>query len=97
MKQNNYDWLLFGCHPLSAVASAYFPCGYTASCMRAFRREVKLHPRLYSCLCELGYTDHTTMLVPAQIAALVHAWGMPGEAFIAMQKRAEKEKDADIF
>ena len=97
MKQNNYDRLLFGCHPLCEVAAAYFPCDLTASSTRAFRRQVKLYPRLYTCLCELGYTEHTNILMPIHIAAVVREWGMPGEAFMEMRRRIEKEKSTDIF
>lgn len=96
MKRNNYDWLLFGCHPISDVAMAYCPCEHTTSSTRAFRKLVKLYPRLYASLCDSGYTEHLTTLVPLQIAAVIREWGMPGEAFLEMQKHSSK-KDTDIF
>lgn len=96
MRQTDYDWLLFGCHPVSDVAMAYCPCEHTTSSTRAFRKLVKLYPRLYASLCESGYTDHITTLVPIQVASLVREWGMPGEAFLERRKCSGR-KDADIF
>ena len=96
MKQTDYDWLLFGCHPISDVAMAYCPCEHTTSSTRAFRRLVKLCPRLYDTLCQTGYTEHFNTLLPVQIAAVIREWGMPGEAFLERQKRSN-EKKSDIF
>ncbi len=47
MKQTDYEWMLFGCHPVSDVAMAYCSCEHTTSSTRAFRKLVKLYPRLY--------------------------------------------------
>lgn len=38
MKEVNFDWLLQGCHPLSEVAQAYFPCMHNSSAVRSFRK-----------------------------------------------------------
>ncbi len=92
MKQTDYDWLLFGCHPISNVAMAYCPCEHATSSTRAFRKLVKSYPRLYDDLCRYGYTEHFTTLVPLQIAAVIREWGMPGEAFLERQKRSREEK-----
>lgn len=86
MKQTDYEWMLFGCHPVSDVAMAYCSCEHTTSSTRAFRKLVKLYPRLYEALCRYGYTERTTTLVPLQIAAIIREWGMPGEAFLEGQK-----------
>ena len=96
MKQTDFDWLLFGCHPVSDVAMAYCPCEHTTSSTRAFRKLVKLFPRLYACLNKAGYTERLTTLVPLQIAAVIREWGMPGEAFFEMQKHS-LEENTDIF
>lgn len=96
MKQNDYDWLLFGCHPISDVAMAYCPCEHTTSSTRAFRRLVENFPRLYDALCQSGYDKHSTILVPLQIAIVIREWGMPGEAFLERQKLFS-EKKTDIF
>ncbi|RHD19441.1 DUF4248 domain-containing protein [Bacteroides stercoris] len=71
MKQTDYEWMLFGCHPVSDVAMAYCSCEHTTSSTRAFRKLVKLYPRLYEALCRYGYTERTTTLVPLQIAAII--------------------------
>lgn len=92
MKQTDYEWMLFGCHPVSDVAMAYCSCEHTTSSTRAFRKLVKLYPRLYEALCRYGYTERTTTLVPLQIAAIIREWGMPGEAFLEGQKRFKEEK-----
>lgn len=92
MKQSNYDFLLFGCHSVSEVAMAYYPCEHTTSSTRAFRKLVKLYPQLYATFCKHGYTEHATTLVPLQIAALIREWGMPGEAFLEVQKRSSEGK-----
>ena len=91
MKQTDYEWMLFGCHPVSDVAMAYCSCEHTTSFTRAFRKLVKLYPRLYEALCRYGYTERTTTLVPLQIAAIIREWGMPGEAFLEGQKRFKEE------
>lgn len=96
MKKYDYDWLLFGCHSTSDVALAYCPCEHTTSSTRAFRKLIKLYPRLYATLCDLGYTEHLTTMVPLQIAAVIREWGMPGEAFLEMRRRSSKG-DTDIF
>lgn len=59
MKQTDYEWMLFGCHPVSDVAMAYCSCEHTTSSTRAFRKLVKLYPRLYEALCRYGYTERT--------------------------------------
>lgn len=97
MKQNDYSWLLFGCHPISEVAMAYCPCEHTTSSTRAFRKLIRSYPRLYTYLCENGYSEHGNTLVPLQIAAVVREWGMPCEAFQEMQKQLKEKKDKDIF
>ena len=84
MKQTDYEWMLFGCHPVSDVAMAYCSCEHTTSSTRAFRKLAKL--------CRYGYTERTTTLVPLQIAAIIREWGMPGEAFLEGQKRFKEEK-----
>lgn len=80
MKPLNFDWMLTGCHPLSEVASAYFPEVRTDSASRLLRKQVVFYPALYADLCEAGYTEHTTMLTPLHIAALIRIWGLPGMA-----------------
>lgn len=92
MKQTDYSWLLFGCHPVSEVAVAYCPHEHVNSSTRAFRKLVKFYPRLYAALCQSGYTDSSTTLVPLQIATLIREWGMPGEAFFERQKRLDEER-----
>ena len=61
MKERNFDWLLQGCHPLSEVAQAYYPCEYNSSSIRSFRKHIKGIPQLYADLLEAEYhTDPTT-------------------------------------
>ena len=36
MKHPDYDWMLFGCHPISDIAMAYCPCEHATSSTRAF-------------------------------------------------------------
>ena len=80
MKPLNFDWMLTGCHPLSEVASAYFPSIRTDSAARTFRKQLLLYPQLYNELCTAGYTVHTTILTPIHIAGLIRTWGLPGMA-----------------
>ena len=44
MKHPDYDWMLFGCHPISDIAMAYCPCEHATSSTRAFRRLLRLYP-----------------------------------------------------
>ena len=60
MKERNFDWLLQGCHPLSEVAQAYYPCEYNSSSIRSFRKHIKGIPQLYADLLEAEYTDKVT-------------------------------------
>ena len=48
MKHPDYDWMLFGCHPISDIAMAYCPCEHATSSTRAFRRLLRLYPKLYA-------------------------------------------------
>ena len=84
MKHPDYDWMLFGCHPISDIAMAYCPCEHATSSTRAFRRLLRLYPKLYAELCKNGYTEHFTILTPLHIAAVIRELGMP-------------EKTPDIF
>ena len=77
MKERNFDWMFQGCHPLSEVAQAYYPCEHNSSSIRSFRKHVKELPKLYADLLEAGYTDKTTMLTPLQIAAKSVDWELP--------------------
>ena len=88
----NHQKLLNGCHSVCEVATAYYPCELTTSSTRIFRKQVKLYPRLYAILLESGYTDHISMLVPVQIAAVIREWGMPGEAYSAMEERSKEKR-----
>ena len=99
MKEQSFDWLLQGCHTLSEVAVAYFPnYQYNSSAVKALRRAVNEHVHLSNDLTEAGFTPHTTILTPQQIAALVRFWGMPTEArdmieknpYLAIPKMVEK-------
>ncbi len=72
--------MLTGCHPLSEVASAYFPSIRTDSAARTFRKQLLLYPQLYNELCTAGFTVHTTILTPIHIAGLIRTWGLPGMA-----------------
>lgn len=91
MKHPDYDWMLFGCHPISDIAMAYCPCEHATSSTRAFRRLLRLYPKLYAELCKNGYTEHFTILTPLHIAAVIRELGMPCEAFFEKQKRASRE------
>lgn len=77
MKERNFDWMFQGCHPLSEVAQAYYPCEHNSSSIRSFRKHVKELPKLYADLLEAGYTDKTTMLTPLQIAAIIRGLELP--------------------
>lgn len=72
--------MLTGSHPLSEVASAYFPGVRTDSAVRTFRKQLLLYPQLYEEFCAAGYTAHTTILMPIHIAGLIRTWGLPGMA-----------------
>ena len=91
MKHPDYDWMLFGCHLISDIAMAYCPCEHATSSTRAFRRLLRLYPKLYAELCKNGYTEHFTILTPLHIAAVIRELGMPCEAFFEKQKRASRE------
>lgn len=80
MKEVNFDRLLQGCHPLSEVAQAYYPCVHNSSAIRSFRRHVKEIPQLYAMLLEVGYTDRLIFLTPLQITALIRYLGLPNQA-----------------
>ena len=81
MKQTDYEWMLFGCHPVSDVAMAYCSCEHTTSSTRAFRKLVKLYPRLYEALCRYGYTERTTTLVPFADSCHYPRMGDAGRSF----------------
>lgn len=97
MKNLSFDWMLIGCHPLSEVASAYFPGMRVDSAARRFRRQVLRFPKLRAALGEMEYTEHTTMLLPVHIAAVVCAWGMPGTARQEVERLSKLGNDTDIF
>lgn len=84
--------MLFGCHPVSDVAMAYCSCEHTTSSTRAFRKLVKLYPRLYEALCRYGYTERTTTLVPLQIAALSANGGCRAKLFLKAKNVLMEEK-----
>lgn len=86
MKEVNFDWLLQGCHPLSEVAQAYFPCMHNSSAVRSFRKHVKEIADLYAGLLEVGYTDQITTLTPLQIAVLIRYLGLPNQARREMEQ-----------
>lgn len=76
--EQNFNFLLKGCHALSAVAVAYFPeYLHASSAVRTFRRTIKEYGALQDELTEAGYTPTTTTLTPKQIAIIVRFWGMP--------------------
>lgn len=86
MKERNFDWMFQGCHPLSEVAQAYYPCEHNSSSIRSFRKHVKELPKLYADLLEAGYTDKTTMLTPLQIAVIIRGLGAPDQAKEEVEK-----------
>lgn len=75
----NFDWLLQGCHPLSKVAQAYYPCDHNSSSIRAFRKNVHGIPKFYADLLEAEYSDKVTVLTPLQIAMVIRHLGMPNQ------------------
>lgn len=80
MKIESYDWLLQGCHPLSKVAQAYYPCELNSSSIRSFRKHVKAIPALYADLQAVEYTDTLLFLTPLQIAVIIRHLGFPDQA-----------------
>lgn len=82
MKEINYDWLLDGCHPRSAVAVAYFgnylhACSAVKAFLRTLRKNIALLSELEAAEFSLA---KTSVLTPRQIAILVEHWGMPAKA-----------------
>ncbi len=90
MKDLNFDCLLTGCHPFSAVSSAYFCSAYSGSCTRSMRTYIRKHPVLLADLLAAGYDAHDGMLTPMQISVIVNYMGMPGEA-------KKNRRQANIF
>ena len=88
MKEQDYNWLLEGCHTISVVARAYAPSEHSISSTRSFRRTLKRYPILYSELLDAEYTDSTSVMTPLQISILVRHWGLPALA----RTEAEKSK-----
>ncbi|WP_044269258.1 DUF4248 domain-containing protein [Bacteroides timonensis] len=80
MKDKKFDWLLQGCHALSEVAQAYYPCVHNSSSIRSFRKRVKEIPKMYAELLDAEYTDKTTVLTPLQIAVVIRHLGLPNQA-----------------
>ncbi len=97
MKTEDFSWMLSGCHRISDVAAAYFSDVRVDSATRTFRRQVRLYPKLFTALLEAGYTEHITVLTPVHIAAVIHAWGMPGMAREEAELLFREEKSKDIF
>lgn len=87
MKEQNFDWLLQGCHPLSIVAEAYFPSDYPSSSARSMRRYIKHTPPMYTDMEVAGYNKRTTMLTPLLIGVIIRYMGMPHAARDEAQKR----------
>ena len=87
MKERNFDWLLQGCHPLSEVAQAYYPCEYNSSSIRSFRKHSQGIPQLYADLLEAEYTDKVTTLTPLQIAIVIRHLGVPNQAKEELEKQ----------
>ena len=80
MKNNNFDYILVGCHMFSAIAACYFPSLYINSSNRSLRQYIRKHPALLADLLMVEYDEHDNMLSPAQIAVIIRHMGMPGEA-----------------
>lgn len=79
MKEENFDWLLSGCHALSRVAQAYYPCELNTSSIRSFRKHVRELPALYADLLSVEYTDKLVNLTPLQNAVIVRHLGFPDQ------------------
>lgn len=77
MKDQNFNWLLEGCHSVSEVARTYSPSEYSTSSTRTFRKNLKRFPILYSELLDAEYSDSTPIMTPLQITILIRHWGMP--------------------
>ena len=78
MKQQDFKWMLSGCHPLSDVAMAYFSdYTYVFSAVRTFRKKLRDIPGLWQELQEAGYVHKTIVLTPRQITIIIRYWGMP--------------------
>lgn len=97
MQEQDYNWLLEGCHTTSVVARAYAPSENSISSTRSFRRTLKRYPILYSELLDAEYTDSTSVMTPLQISILVHHWGNPGLARTEAGKTKNNKRQQDIF
>lgn len=86
MKEQDYNWLLEGCHTISVVARAYAPSEHSISSTRSFRRTLKRYPMLYSELLNVEYTDSTSVMTPFQISIIVRHWGLPAQARTEVEK-----------
>jgi len=85
MKRESFDWLLQGCHPLSKVAQAYYPCVHNSSSIRSFRQHVKEIGDMYKELLEVGYNNQLIILTPLQIAVLIRHLGLPDQARLEVE------------
>lgn len=97
MQEQDYSWLLEGCHTTAVVARAYAPSEHSISSTRSFRRTLKRYPVLYSELLDAEYTDSTSVMTPRQISILVHHWGNPGQARAEAEKIKQNKRQQDIF
>lgn len=97
MQEQDYGWLLEGCHTISVVARAYAPSEHSISSTRSFRRTLKRYSRLYSELLDAEYTDSTSVMTPLQISILVRHWGLPVQARIEAGKIKKNKCQQDIF
>lgn len=87
MNSENYDWLLVGCHNITAVANAYFPnYACSNSAVKAMRTTLKEHSLLMQELVDAGYTAKTTHLTPIQSSAIVRHWGLPSAVELMIEK-----------
>ena len=78
MKNQNFDWLLVGCHHITEVSVAYYPnYAHNCSAVKALRRTITEHARLLAELTEAGYTSKALHFSPQQLAIIVRHWGLP--------------------
>lgn len=89
MKEENFDWLLSGCHALSRVAQAYYPCELNTSSIRSFRKHVRELPALYADLLSVEYTDKLVNLTPLQNAVIGPPSGLSGSGEKGTRKAEE--------
>lgn len=99
MKEQNFNWMLQGCHSVTDVAVAYFSnYQHNCSAVKTLRKAVAEHAMLQEDLAAAGYTPKTTLLTPKHILAFIRQWGMPAmvrneiekNPYLAVPKMREK-------